>query len=121
MKATDSGTSADSQAADTQKSAATPTEPSSGATFNVTDEATKEWIGRPVYSRDGAKLGEIAALQRDSNTTVTELDADMGGFLGFGATRVRITSDQIQEAKDDGVVLTLTEAEAKNLPAIETE
>lgn len=116
MKATDSQTSTD-----TQKSADTTAQPAGGATLIVTEEMAKEWIGRPVYSSEGKKLGEIAALQRDSDNKVTELQADIGGFLGFGETRVRIAPDQIKEAKDDGVTLTLTEAEAKNLPAIETE
>ena len=34
----------------------------------------------------------------------------------MGATRYRITSDQVQEVKPDGVVLTLKEVEAKPMP-----
>jgi sporulation protein YlmC with PRC-barrel domain len=116
MKATDSQTSTD-----TQKSADTTAQPAGGATLTVTEDAVKEWIGRPVYSSEGTKLGGIAALQRDPDNTVTELQADIGGFLGFGETRVRIPSDNIKEATDDSVVLTLTEAEAKSLPAVDTE
>jgi hypothetical protein len=114
MKATDSQTS-------TEKSAATTAQPSGSSDLTVSEEAAKEWIGRTVYSSEGTKLGAIAALQRDPDGKVTELRADMGGFLGFGESRVRITSDQIKEATDDGVTLTLTEAEAKTLPTIETE
>jgi hypothetical protein len=89
--------------------------------FIVTEEGAKEWIGRPIYSSDNKKLGDIAALQRGPDGTVGELNADMGGFLGFGETRVRITADQIKEVKDDSLVVTLTEAEAKNLPAIDKQ
>jgi hypothetical protein len=44
----------------------------------------------------------------------------MGGFLGLGATRKSVASDQIQEVQYDRIVLRLTEAEAKNLPADKT-
>ena len=43
----------------------------------------------------------------------------MGGFLELGATRKSVTSDQIQDVKNDRIVLHLTQAEAKNLPAAE--
>jgi hypothetical protein len=117
MKATDSEKSEGSTT--TQQSADTTAQPAPGATFTVTEAAAKDWIGRPVYSSDNKRLGEIAALQRGPDDKVSELSADIGGFLGFGETRVRVTADQIKEVKDDSLVLTLTEAEAKALPAIE--
>jgi hypothetical protein len=121
MKATDSEKSEGSTT--TQQSADTTAQPAAqlapGSTFIVTEDAAKEWIGRPVYSSDDKRLGEIAALQRGPDDKVSELSADIGGFLGFGETRVRVTADQIKEVKDDSLVLTLTEAEAKALPAVE--
>ena len=48
---------------------------------------------------------------------LNDVYADLGGFLGIGATRTLIKSSQIQDVKDDRIVLTLTEVEAKNLPA----
>jgi len=120
MKDTDSEKSADTgTSTDMPKSADTSAQPAGSATFTVTEEAAKEWIGRPVYSSDNKRLGDIAALQRGPDDKVSELRADIGGFLGFGETRVRFTADQIKEVKDDSLVLTLTEAEAKSLPPIE--
>ena len=79
------------------------------------DEA-KNWIGRPVYSSDNKKIGEITEITRDSDNKVTELFIDTGSFLGIGATRYRVTSEQIQEVKPDGLVLTLKESEVKAVP-----
>ena len=36
---------------------------------------------------------------------------------GLGATRTRVTSDQVKEVQHDRIVLRLTQAEAKKLPA----
>jgi len=94
------------------------TKPAGAAPFKVTEASEKEWIGRPIYSSDGKDLGEIAALSLGPDGLVNEVHADVGGFLGFGATRVRFTSDQIKQVKDDSLVVTLTEAEAKSLPPI---
>jgi sporulation protein YlmC with PRC-barrel domain len=91
------------------------------AKFSVTSEDADAWLGRPVYSTDGLHLGEIASLQHDPDGTVQQLKADIGGFLGFGETRILITPDQIKEVKDDSLVLTLTQAEAQELPAIDTD
>jgi sporulation protein YlmC with PRC-barrel domain len=81
--------------------------------------ANETWVGRSVYSSDGKELGKVASLKKDGNQG--DLYVDLGGFLGLGATRTLIKSDQIQEVKDDRIVLRLTEAEAKNLPAAEDE
>lgn len=72
---------------------------------------TDAWIGRAVYSSDGESLGEVAAIADD------KIYVDMGGFLGLGETRKLLSGDQIQDVKDDRIVLKLTEAEAKDLPA----
>ncbi len=45
----------------------------------------------------------------------------MGGFLGFGETRVRATSDQLQEVREDRVILNIAEADAENLPPVADE
>jgi hypothetical protein len=75
----------------------------------------QNWVGRYVYSTDGKDLGKIASVK--SNGTSGEVYFDMGGFLGLGATRTRVTSDQVKEVQHDRIVLRLTQAEAKNLPA----
>ena len=106
MKSTDQG-----------KSAETSTQTPGGVPFTLTEDDAKNWIGGDVYSRDGKKVGDIAELKRDPNNQVTELYVDVGGFFGIGSTRALISSDQIQEVKTDSLVLKLSEAEAKTLPA----
>jgi hypothetical protein len=96
-------------------------QPAGAAPLMVTDADLSKWVGRSVYSSDGKDLGEIAALKREPDGKVDEIHADIGGFLGFGETRVRFAADQIKEAKDDRLVVTLTEAEVNNLPPIEKQ
>ena len=93
-----------------------PRSTSGPATFIVTADKIGNWIGKPVYSSDDKKIGEIIEIKRDPNDKVTDIYVDTGTFLGMGATRYRITSDQVQEVKPDGVVLTLKEVEAKPMP-----
>ncbi len=85
-------------------------------TFIVTEGGTKDWIGRAVYSSDNKKIGEILDISRAPDNRVVDVDVDTGTFLGVGATRYRVTSDQIQEVKPDGLVLTLKESEVMSMP-----
>jgi sporulation protein YlmC with PRC-barrel domain len=89
-----------------------------GADYFVTQDQKKEWIGKPVYSSDGENLGEIADVETGTDNKVTEIQADIGGFLGFGETRVSVGADKIQELKNDRIVLKLKEAEANDLRPI---
>lgn len=49
---------------------------------------------------------------------VTEMHADIGGFLGLGETRVRVLPSQFK-LMDDRVVLSITAERAKTLPKVE--
>jgi sporulation protein YlmC with PRC-barrel domain len=89
-----------------------------GADYFVTEDLKKEWIGKSVYSSDGKNLGEIADVKADTDNKVTEIHADIGGFLGFGETRVSVGADKIQDVKDDRIVLKLKEAETNDLRPI---
>ena len=84
-------------------------------TVLTADEATG-WIGRSIFSADGKKVGEVIEVKRDPENKVTELSVDTGTYLGMGATQYRVTSEQIQEVRPDGLVLTLKESEVKSLP-----
>jgi hypothetical protein len=84
------------------------------ATIIVTADQVKDWIARPVYSRDNKKVGEIVEIRRDPENKFTEAFIDTGNYLGIGAVRYRITSDQIQEVKAEGVVLKLNETDVKD-------
>jgi Bacterial protein of unknown function (DUF937)/PRC-barrel domain len=85
-------------------------------TFIVTEDGAKNWIGRAVYSSDNKKIGDIIEIKRGPDNKVTEAYIDTGTFLGIGGTRYRVTSDQIQEVRPDGLVLTLKESEVKSVP-----
>ena len=84
----------------------------------MTDGEAKAWINKVVYSSDGTNLGEVANILRDNSGHVTELHADIGGFLGLGETRVRVAPSDFKLDKDR-VVLNIPADQAKTLPKIE--
>ena len=73
-------------------------------------------FGKPVYSSDGKKLGEVASFELGSDK-VTEMHAAIGGFLGLGEHRVKLMPTQVT-LQSDRVVLDVTLAQAKELPHI---
>jgi hypothetical protein len=87
------------------------------AGLSLTSQEAAAWIGKPVYSSDGKKLGEVAAFQRAADNKITEMQADIGGFLGFGEHRIRLMPAQIN-LQSDRVVLALTSEQATALPKI---
>ena len=102
-------------AATTPPASATAAPIADGITLN--DQQAKTWIDKAVYSSDAKKLGEVAAFARDDSGKVTEMHADVGGFFGFGETRVRLMPAQFK-LMTDRVVLSMTADEAKTLPKI---
>jgi hypothetical protein len=90
--------------------------PAAAAVMLTADQA-KMWIGKPVYSSDNTKIGEVAAFARGTDNTVNEMHADIGGFLGMGETRIRVMPAQFK-LQDDRVVLNQTAAQAKVLPTV---
>ena len=84
----------------------------------LTEEQAKVWIDKPVYTSDGNNIGAVAAIARGTDDTVTEMHADIGGFLGIGKTRVRLTPAQFT-LQSDRVVLSVTAEQAKTLPTVE--
>ena len=66
----------------------------SGRTITYLKEA-EGWVGKPVYSSDGQKLGEVAAIQRAADNNVTGMYADIGGFMGMGEHRIKLRPRQI--------------------------
>jgi PRC-barrel domain len=83
----------------------------------LTEQEAKSWVGQPVYSSDGNNLGRVVDIQRSSDNTVTGMHADIGGLLGFLQTRINLATSQFK-LQGDRVLLTLTAAEAKELPAV---
>lgn len=84
----------------------------------LTEGQAKSWLNRPVYSSDGKEIGEVAAFKRAADNTVLEMHADIGGTLGIGETRVKLTPQQFK-LQTDRIVLNMTEAAAKSLPKVE--
>lgn len=96
---------------------ATPVTPVTPPSMKLTDQQAKDWIDKAVYSSDSKKLGEVAAFARDTAGNVTEMHADIGGFLGIGETRVRVMPADFKLTADRAV-LSMTADQAKSLPKV---
>ncbi len=96
-----------------------PTASTASEVITLTDEQAKGWIDKAVYSSDGKNVGEVVAFARDGSGKVTEMQADIGGFLGLGQTRVRLMPSQFK-LMDDRVVLSITAEETKTLPKVQS-
>jgi len=92
--------------------------PSGGVDLNLNIDRklapTEGWVGRPVYSIDGKRLGEVAAVSHDN------MYVDIGGFLGIGESRVLLTSADVGSATSERIVVKFTEQDAKNLPSTDS-
>jgi hypothetical protein len=103
----------------------TPAKPNTATTaakptnMTLTEQQAKSWVGKPVYSSDNKKLGEIVEFKRGTDNVVQEMRAEIGGFLGMGETRVKLTPQQFK-LQTDRAVLNLTQAQAKALPHIKS-
>jgi hypothetical protein len=84
--------------------------------FIVTAAEEKGWIGRPVFSHDNQKVGEVVEIKRGPDDKVTDIYFDAGADLGVGAKRYHITTHEIEQMRPDGVVVTLKETDVKALP-----
>lgn len=84
----------------------------------LTDEQANAMANKTIYSSDDKRVGEVVSVKRDPSGRVTELHADIGGFMGMGETRVRVMPDQFR-VSGDRVILTLNADQAKSLPKTE--
>lgn len=89
-----------------------------GPRLNLSDDDSKAWTNKPVYSSDGKNLGEVAAFQRDADNNVIGMHADIGGMFGMGETRVNVAPSQFK-LSGDRILLDLTAAQAKELPKVQ--
>ena len=95
-----------------------PMNPEGIANMKLTAQEEKAWFDKPVYSSDGTKIGNVAAFARGTDSSISEMHADIGGFLGLGETRVRLMPAQFK-LQGDRVVVNLTAAQAKDLPKVQ--
>lgn len=98
--------------------AMTPTTESQAA--SLSDAQAKAWEDKAVYSSDGKKVGEVAKIMRDNSGKITEMQADVGGFLGIGETRVRLMTNQFMLA-GDRVNLLVSSEQVKGLPKVDSK
>ena len=103
-----------------EKSAVPSTQPAVQdlAAVTMTEDQAKGWVDKVVYSSDNKNIGEVVEFKRGSDNKVTELHADLGGFLGMGETRVKLMPSEFK-LQGDRVVLNITEEQAKALPKLE--
>jgi hypothetical protein len=88
-----------------------------GTGMALTLQEGESWIRKPVYSKDGKKVGEVVSFQRDEANNVIGMRADIGGYFGFGRSRVNLVPAQFK-LQGDRVELDLTAAEVKALPIV---
>ncbi len=91
--------------------------PSVMTPITLTEQQARDWIDKVVYSSDGKNVGEVAAFLRDASGVVTEMHIDIGGLMGLGETRVRLTPAQFR-LSSDRVTVQLSEAQIKALQPI---
>ena len=103
----------------TETPAASTTTKADMAKTTLTDAQAKSWVDKPVYSSDNKNIGEVVSFKRGADNVVTEMHADIGGTMGIGETRVKLTPEQFT-LQGDRVVLNLTQEQAKNLPKVES-
>jgi sporulation protein YlmC with PRC-barrel domain len=99
----------------------TPTEPSApeaSRTQSSAIDASQLQIGAPVFGSDGEKIGEVNGVKSDTGGKVQEILVTAGGAAGINAKVFAVSGDKIAEVKD-GVKLSLTSEEAKQLPIID--
>jgi hypothetical protein len=103
----------------TNAPAASTTNKAETAKVTLTEAQAKSWVDKPIYSSDNKNIGEVVAFKRGADNVVTELHADIGGMMGMGETRVKLTPAQFK-LQGDRVVLNMTQEQAENLPKVES-
>jgi hypothetical protein len=88
-----------------------------GMNLALSDADAKAWVGKPVYSNDDKKIGEVEAFMRGPDNKVTEMHAGIGGFLGIGETHVVLKGNQVKFLTDR-VIVDVPSAQAKELPKV---
>lgn len=83
----------------------------------MTEAEAKQWVDKAVYSSDNKNVGEVAAIQRDASGKVSEMHADIGGFLGIGTTRISLEPSQFK-LSGDRVQLNINSDQVKQLPKV---
>jgi len=83
--------------------------------FTVTEAELAGWTSKPIYSSDNKRVGEVAQLIRNPEDRVTDIYMDAESTLGIGAERYHITADKVREVTPNGIVLSLSETQVKEM------
>lgn len=59
-----------------------------------------DFTGKPVFSSDGIKLGQVTNVQFAPDGSLQMIQAELGGWLGLGATQVLISPDEFEQRSD---------------------
>ncbi|MBD8893248.1 PRC-barrel domain-containing protein [Roseibium litorale] len=97
---------------DGQTSAQTSTK-TSGQTSAVTANP-EELVGLPVLTLDGTSVGEVTAVQTQSNGQLSAVETKIGGILGFGAKKVVLPASEIN-IDADAVIVAMTDTQLKTM------
>ena len=85
--------------------------------LSLSDQEASGWAGKPIYSSDNKKIGEVDGFLRGADGSVTVMRAGIGGFLGIGETYVTLIPEQFK-LQQDRVILSIPAAHAKDLPKV---
>ncbi len=88
------------------------------ADITLTEKEALSWVDKAVYSSDGEQVGEVVSFERDADNKVIGMQADIGGFMGLGETRVNVSPAQFN-LQGDRVMLNLTAEQANALPNVQ--
>ncbi|SHL67739.1 PRC-barrel domain-containing protein [Roseibium suaedae] len=85
----------------------------SGQTAAVT-ATPEELVGLPVVTLDGTSVGEVTAVQTQSNGQLSAVETKVGGILGFGAKKVVLPASEIN-IDADAVIVAMTDTQLKTM------
>lgn len=103
---------------ETPATQAEPSAPEASSAQSSTIDASQLQIGTAVFGSDGAKIGEVNGVRSDTAGKVQEILVTAGGAAGINAKVFAVSGDKITEV-NDGVKLSLTSEEVKQLPIID--
>lgn len=103
-------------AGDTQAAPETPAATSDTQASGI--DASQLKIGTAVFGSDGQKIGEVNGVKSDTSGKVQEILVTDGVAAGLNAKVFAVPGDKIADVAD-GVKLSLSSEEAKQLPVID--
>jgi sporulation protein YlmC with PRC-barrel domain len=95
--------------------AAMPTDPIYVVPTTGTQWRSSDFVGKPVYSRNDERVGEIDDLLMSSDGKIAAAVVGVGGFLGMGERKVAIAFPSIQMIKDSNGVDRLSVQVSKDM------